>query len=312
MTQIDDILKRRKLPIIVGGTDYYIESILWESLTSGPPIEADELVEKHCHVINTPQSVNKWRTFEASVRPTLDEEMFSDMASRCKTSKLETTSITVDMVTRMSDMIERLVDEFRECALGISNELNINTSMYLQTFYRLPGSSRADHTVDESQRLLSEPESFNFVDAELALLNYYLHVCLQKLVRKLVDDCDDDWRPDEMCREFLSQCWDSPAVVNVINEAVISSVDFGESLEKLCELSTSPNFLAKCHEAISVVYDNLKMITEIRTARLKLLRISDDAAMLDYMNDELYSELKLVDSKSTDFIHPNNRRKIIR
>lgn len=32
--QINDIHSRNKLPILCGGTSYYIESILWEYLTS--------------------------------------------------------------------------------------------------------------------------------------------------------------------------------------------------------------------------------------------------------------------------------------
>lgn len=305
-------MKRRKLPIIVGGTDYYIESILWESLTSGPPIEADELVDKHYHVISAPELINKWQTFEASVCPKLNEEMSSEVISNCKNSELGIAPITVHMVTRLSDMIKRLVGEFRECVQSISDELNVNTSMYLQTFYRLPGSSRADQTAEENQHFQPQSQSFNFVDAELALLNYYLHAYLQKLVGKLVENNDDHWRPDEMCRELVSQCWDCPAVATVINEALISSVDFTHLLERICELSTSHRLLAKCHESMSLVFDNLKVITEIRIERLKLLRISDDVSMIDYMNDKLYNELKLVDSKSTELIHPNNRRKIIR
>ncbi|XP_076648271.1 tRNA dimethylallyltransferase isoform X2 [Halictus rubicundus] len=33
---IDDLLARKKLPIIVGGTNYYIEALLWDILISGP------------------------------------------------------------------------------------------------------------------------------------------------------------------------------------------------------------------------------------------------------------------------------------
>ncbi|XP_061937659.1 tRNA dimethylallyltransferase isoform X2 [Apis cerana] len=38
---IDDLLARRKLPIIVGGTNYYIESILWEVLMDNSRIGKD-------------------------------------------------------------------------------------------------------------------------------------------------------------------------------------------------------------------------------------------------------------------------------
>lgn len=33
-TQIDNLLRSSKIPIIVGGTNYYIESILWRNLVS--------------------------------------------------------------------------------------------------------------------------------------------------------------------------------------------------------------------------------------------------------------------------------------
>lgn len=306
-------MKRRKLPIIVGGTDYYIESILFESLTAGPSIEADELVEEYCHVISAPELVNKWQTFEASVpAPTSNEEMSSEVTSDRKSSELEFTPISVDTVTQLADRINRLVAEFSECVQTFANELNVNTSMYLQTFYPLPGSSRADHQIAENnQQAQPLPPSFNFVDAESALLNYYLHSCLQKLVSKLVQD-DDNWQPDRVCRELVSECWDCPAAAVVINKALTSKVDVTELLARIRELSTSPNLLAKCHESISLVYDNLKKIMEIRMERLKLLRISDDHSMIEYSNDQLYRELKLVDSKSFEQIHPNNRRKIIR
>ncbi|XP_012230544.1 tRNA dimethylallyltransferase isoform X2 [Linepithema humile] len=41
---IDKLLARRKLPIVVGGTNYYIESLLWEILIDypkDPPVQAD-------------------------------------------------------------------------------------------------------------------------------------------------------------------------------------------------------------------------------------------------------------------------------
>ncbi|XP_076167935.1 tRNA dimethylallyltransferase isoform X2 [Ptiloglossa arizonensis] len=45
---IDDLLARKKLPIIVGGTNYYIESILWKILIDGPAIvpSSDNLCTK--------------------------------------------------------------------------------------------------------------------------------------------------------------------------------------------------------------------------------------------------------------------------
>lgn len=35
--QVDNLLKRSKIPIIVGGTNYYIESIVWHNLVSPKP-----------------------------------------------------------------------------------------------------------------------------------------------------------------------------------------------------------------------------------------------------------------------------------
>lgn len=42
LLQIRDIHSRRKLPIICGGTSYYIESILWKYLTSLQTSKDDE------------------------------------------------------------------------------------------------------------------------------------------------------------------------------------------------------------------------------------------------------------------------------
>lgn len=38
--QVDNLLKRSKIPIIVGGTNYYIESIVWQNLVSLKPASA--------------------------------------------------------------------------------------------------------------------------------------------------------------------------------------------------------------------------------------------------------------------------------
>jgi tRNA dimethylallyltransferase len=53
--QIQDILERKKLPIIVGGTNQFIESLMWEiplfaEGTQKLDLEGDDLYSKLCEV----------------------------------------------------------------------------------------------------------------------------------------------------------------------------------------------------------------------------------------------------------------------
>lgn len=275
-------------------------------------MEEDELADKHYHVLSKPELVDKWQTFEGSALPKLKRAATSKAVAESRSGNSVSAAATVDGVIGLSKSIETLVDEFAEGVSAVADQLNVSNRVYLQTFYRLPNSSRTDRTADDVHLSQHGLEGCNFADAELALLNHYLRACLRKIIDKLAGS-DDSWRSAEICREFMDEYWDQAAVVAAITEAVASKEDFGALLKKICELcSSSDRRLTKCHEAVGDVYENLKLITKIRLWRLKFLRIMDDVSMVDYMNEELYNELKLVDMKATESIHPNSRRKIIR
>lgn len=79
IVQINDIVKREKLPIIVGGTNYYIESVLYHVLIDSPDLKgltesADDLSDSAVPA-KKPRLYNEER-FMSFVNDLDNEEIF--------------------------------------------------------------------------------------------------------------------------------------------------------------------------------------------------------------------------------------------
>lgn len=79
---IEDIYSRNKIPIIVGGTNYYIESILWDTLTSTEPpetsLEPGQPVQKN--EINTLEDLLSYPIEARDLRHLSEESIYRFLA----------------------------------------------------------------------------------------------------------------------------------------------------------------------------------------------------------------------------------------
>lgn len=76
-TQIDNLLHSSKIPIVVGGTNYYIESILWKNLVS-PGIGKKRRIDDGTDVLNGLQG--EVRDFIG--KPSMVDDMYSMESSK--------------------------------------------------------------------------------------------------------------------------------------------------------------------------------------------------------------------------------------
>ncbi|XP_065213375.1 tRNA dimethylallyltransferase [Planococcus citri] len=232
---IDNILKRKKLPIVVGGTNYYIEAVLYEMLVE-PVEENSVLIANRCLVLKDFSQINQWKTYKGSVLPTLkknetekndtDVVEESETETSCDIKKI----VTKDDINLLIGQVKSIQCDFRNSIESILETMNLTYQYYSRTFYRI-GSGERDSVNDEDLTGIRQPADTDIVDIlhlETRIMEEYISSNLKHMVNYLNDkydfiECDIDenatsapkYEMDlEECYSVLSQSQELPFAKN--------------------------------------------------------------------------------------------------
>lgn len=305
-----------KLPVIVGGTNYYIESLLWKIL------------------------VENRDSLEQIKSPTETEEIHSDGAGRslkeCVSDRTKSSSVKRKMLDceSVNAVLDEVLDECghgaRKRVLGSDDEIcsykcaklqacdvGLNTfSNRCQLNIRSKGfqaQERKEDCVCEGP-YLNSADCCNDLDHSVAdvgqarsrVFSGSEEVCQDKDI-----DCDNDGvKP--VIAEFQNKDFGSNAVAEAQSD-VHSGKDQAEVISQ--RQRTEVDF--------ELVYDRDRKrleealndeFMERRKLRVEddVLDLMDEAALEHVPGPHLYERLQAVDPDRAQQLHPNNKRKIIR
>ncbi|KAK8801173.1 hypothetical protein WA158_001943 [Blastocystis sp. Blastoise] len=154
------IPSRGKLPIVVGGTNYYIQSLLWESLLDEGTLHEEEPHKKQIIPIPGPyqlDNINNYTNEELySILKTMDPEMSSNLHMNQKRKVRRAVEVYVTTGKKQSSIIEEQKKRF------LSLESRYNARCFYLTCDRMTLYKRLDDRVDKmvEQGLLKEVEDF--------------------------------------------------------------------------------------------------------------------------------------------------------
>ncbi|XP_023715281.1 tRNA dimethylallyltransferase isoform X2 [Cryptotermes secundus] len=309
---IEKLMQDGKLPVIVGGTNYYIESLLWKIL------------------------VENRDSLEQIKSPTETEEIHSDGAGRpikdCVSDRNESSSVKRKMLDCESANAvldecghgarKRVLDSddgicSYKCAKLQACDVGLNTfSNRCQLNIRSKGfqaQERKEDGVCEGPYLNSadcykdlDHSDADVVRARSRVLSGSQEVCQDKDI-----DCDND-RVKPIIAEFQNKDFGSNAVAQAQSEVHSGKDQVEESSQRQ---RTEVNF--------ELVYDrDRKRLKEVlsgefmerRTLRVEndVVDLMDEAALEHVPGPHLYERLQAVDPDRAQQLHPNNKRKIIR
>lgn len=333
-------MKREKIPIIVGGTNYYIESILWKMLVE-PEDEKSELIFNRYQVLKDPSKINKWKTYEASVFPLLkksNQELVTDCDKKTDINK----DITKDDINLLIEQIKSIDCDFTNSLENIQNSMNIAYKFYKRTLYGIESKDRVEKVTSSGD--LKEPADSEIVDIvrlETTIMKEYICRNLEHMISfissqtalpssavdvvwKDMNSSDDADLKDSYAVlsenenlpnfAFLngSRFWNLSTVCRVLSNptTAVSYVVYADQFRSIYECQQ--HLRVSCYLIFKKFLECVIALTKIRVKRLNLIRIVDDEAMLDFNNDEILAEIRLVDPDMVKEVHPNNRRKVIR
>lgn len=346
--QIEDILKRKKLPIVVGGTNYYIESVLYQMLVE-PMDENSVLIANRYLVLKDPSQINQWKTYKGSILPKLrnnetekNDTIVEDAPNCDITSKK---IVTKDDINPLIERVKSIEYDFKNSIQSILDTMNLTYQYYRRTFYQM-GLNEQDSLNDDLTNI-RQPADFDNVDIlylETRIMKEYINDNLKHLTsylaskndpierdvdENLISDPKDDMDLQE-CYSTLNQSrelpfdknfsflnssrfWNLLNVCNLLNNSsCVISAD-SELIDEFREVVNSrPHLTTDGFLIFRKFVECVIALTTIRIKRLNLIRIVDEITLLDYSNEELYAELRLLDPDMVKKIHPNNRRKTIR
>ncbi len=279
------------------------------------PCAENELVLSRYRVMKNPADINKWKTYEASVAPSLKHRSWLEQTQPSDTRE-QTTSDAID-VDGFTCEIEQCIRHFQDALQDVENRMNVSSSLYERTFYRMPGVNCHGSRVEDKNALADNTIDYlknsGFVYVESTLITNYVCACLEKIMLSL--DCSN---ADKSLKHFTSTdftcLWVDLVCDFLLTGVVLEKKNLNAALKNFCHtFSSQKNYLSfGSSDIFKVVIRSIEEITKIREKRLRLLRIVDDEGMLDFTNEQLFEELILLDKDVEQFVHPNNRRKIIR
>lgn len=346
--------KRGKLPIIVGGTTYYIESILWNTLMEAPVNNPDELVSRRCRVIKEDENVSdfsRWRTYvdkrkyHPPVSVTSDDRNQDEIITVATAGEDCANPSSIDSINLLDRDITQLEKVFEESIRKSISRLQINYYHYQRTFYRMSEENQNESNVNFEYKPEVEDRYENvgrlstecIVRVETQLLSEFLLTIIRKCVSHMkeitrystlsekypVDTSENSsidsipsliWNQKNMHKILFGS--DEIPVENLsINCAIKNTLDDLKILLEECnfyEKSEKENMTIEFHQLKNKLRDLIHRVINTRLKRLKLIQIIDDENMADCPTEDLYFELKLLDSNTARSLHPNDRRKIMR
>jgi hypothetical protein len=319
-----------KLPVIVGGTNYYIESLLWKILVENRENSMDSL--------------------EQIKSPTKTEELHSDGAGTslkgCVSDKTEASSVKRKMldfenanaelhdVTCQREVLDkcghgakkRALDgddeicsykcaKLQDCDVGLNTysnrcQLNIQSKGF-------QAQKREGDCVCEGPCLNStdcykdlDHSDADVVQARSRVFTGSEEVCQDKESEEDIDCGNDGVKP--IIAEFQDKNFGSSAVDEDQSEVQSGKDQVEESSQR-----------QRIEEKFELVYDRdrkrLKEALSDEFMERRKLRVEDDivdlmdeAALENVPSRHLYERLQAVDPDRAQQFHPNNRRKIIR
>lgn len=348
----------------MGGTNYYVESILWKILLDEEnDSDSEELIFHRYEVLTDPNLINKWKKYKGDEDPWYERTRGNKAAGNgCDHSNAKNVN---DDFNAVENNIHNLTDKFKALDLKFENSLkNIRSTMdislrfYRRTFYEMINVSGKLPQNAESEEVEEENECSKSVDivyVEKTLMNDFLCQSLKNLISYLgsltsgtegtVADLSEvenkvfgnnsntaHSNPYTVIREYVAanlekrslsslldlnvaRFWNEETTNEILQNAErkdesVSYRDYLNEVKSFCE--SYPSILPICYAFVTRIQDLVEAIVEIRTRRLKMIRVVDDECLLDFNNEELLAELRLIDPDMLKTIHPNNRRKIIR
>lgn len=311
------------MPIIVGGTNYYIESILWNTLLK-PPEPENELTkfEKLCK----PKKLKTWQT----LKKTHNSKCMADsnelkevlITETVNSSNNDSNTLTVHYVDTLINEIDRVKNDFHNSIDYIATQLRISPDLYSRTFY--PAMEEQLTTFWQQsfvQSLDNGSINIDIVAIETSIMDMFICQCFEKVMSSLYScfsDIGEKYHYDCNTLPKFDQFSKSGAVFSIVekdkNSGAIEDVTYMTTRLRqfLNRMQRKEQIFFSVPTVLEIILQRIGRVAKMREKRLKLTQVVEDIDLSEFTSEELHSELKLIDLSSAKNLHPNNRRRIIR
>lgn len=320
-----------KLPVIVGGTNYYIESLLWKVLVENRGNSMDSLEQiKSLTKTEEVHSDGAGRSLKECVSDRTEPSSVKRKMHDCESANAE---LLLD-VTCQREVLDkcdhgakkRVLDSDDEicsykCAKLQACDVGLNTfSDRCQLNIRSKGFQAQERQVDcvcegpyrnstDCYKDLDHSDA-DVVQARSRVCSGSEEVCQDKDNEEDIDCGNDGVKP--IIAEFQNKDFGSNAVAEAQSEVHSGKDQVEESSQR-----------QRIEVNLELVYDRdrkrLKEALSDEFIERKKLRVEDDtvdlmdeAALEHVPSQHLYERLQAVDPDRAQQLHPNNKRKIIR
>ncbi|CAO1417085.1 unnamed protein product [Diamesa hyperborea] len=248
---VDNLLKRSKIPIIVGGTNYYIESIVWHNLVSPKPTTTGR---------------------ELTNSPDIDDERFNAFEEEIKEFITNPTTSMDTMDTAQLYAYLKAIDPISANRLHPNNKRKIIRALEVFKDY-----GRRLSEVIEEQRQMPGGSNLGGPSRYPNVLIFWLQ-CEQEILNHRLDRRVDSMVKDGLLREIRAfyddYCGDGSVAVDY-TEGILQTIGFKEFipyLEKfganqdqlINEFVTSPDTILEPEgwKVLVECLDELKLVTK--------------------------------------------------
>ncbi|CAL1547642.1 unnamed protein product [Lymnaea stagnalis] len=341
---IDGLLKRRQLPVIVGGTNYYIESLLWDFLVSKkdynfeepehPPHAKDDQLHVTTTITTSMMGLDKQSPISKYIplQPTQDHMSAavvhitdvppppgSTEAARDVPPLDTSPSDDLMQFTRSPAVSDHGVSAMSSCSQDLSPRRDKGVKQRL-------GSPTHDCTSYASEAGICSHSSVSSDDSD-SDTHSNNHLCnnpMGDVTRGAKQINPPVTCPCHHCSRVNKFVISSPGLCNAstpcdTNSSSYTNMEIISPCDTKSSSYTNANVTSPC-DTNSISYTNREVTSQCDTNSRHAANIAnfkdDTVSLLKYLHSmsptDLYSLLQQVDPVTASHLHPNNRRKIVR
>lgn len=319
--KIEEITKHRKMPIIVGGTNYYIESILWNILLK-PPEPENEFTkfEKLCN----PKELKTWQTLKKPHNSMADSNELEVVITETvkNSSNNDSNTHTIQHVDTLINEIERIKNDFRNSIDCIATQFKISPDLYCRTFYPAVEEQLTTFWQQSFEQFLDNGSiDIDIVAIETSIMDMFICQCLEQVMISLYScfsEVGEQFHHDCNTLPELHQFSELGAVISIVekvkNGGPVEDVTYMTTILRqfLSRMQRKEQVFFYIPTVLEIILQRISRVAKMREKRLKLTQVVEDIDLLEFTSEELHSELRLIDLSSAKNLHPNNRRRVIR